>query len=699
MASKPSRRAQLRGAASASPSEGTAGAALPPSLFAKGPFPFRAALLASAAPDSLPPGPGGAAQAAGVETTDGGRTDTVRCAEGAEGRGESDGSEGLSGQRRGLTCWSCGEAFDAVAEQRAHFKSDWHRLNVKRRASGRAVLSEEAFAELLDARRAGEGGGEGGRHRGRQGSTDAVGAAVSGGAGGAVEEQQGEGGGEEDDDWSSISGSEDEEGGDDADEGQQQQGEGRVAGAGRGAKVRSSLQVRSSPQVPTSPLCPPPTSTVPCCAQLPPCSPSFPVFPCPATRLCRPAPSEEGADLLQALVALGEGAGGTDGVAFRGGGEGSAEAGEKDGGRSTGGALVNSARGKAGGGATQVEAGRGGTPVVKSGVQERDGGGQGGERVWVVVLSSGGHFAAVVVDAASWGAVLAHRSFHRCVQGGGRRRNGGEGGGRGRVCGTHAWVVGLDVTVGAWGNDVWGHCEGKEEPCDMEWYVVRAKAGGRQATRDGAGRAPQSAGASLRRYNEAALVKDIRALLQRWQPYLAQAQFIFVHATTPNRAALFGTAAEAQASRGTAGAGAVLLQARDPRVRRVPFPVRRPTVKEALRVAHSLAHVHVLGWAQGAEGGEGRAAGVGCEEGGELAVAGKGVVAVSGGEKGTERSEGEGGVQMGEREVEERLRGTGREGDGDVELKGDREGEERGEASGASGGEVEEKEAAGKGWS
>jgi hypothetical protein len=36
---------------------------------------------------------------------------------------------------------------------------------------------------------------------------------------------------------------------------------------------------------------------------------------------------------------------------------------------------------------------------------------------------------------------------------------------------------------------------------------VRAKAGGRQSAHDASGRAPKSAGASLRRYNEQALQK------------------------------------------------------------------------------------------------------------------------------------------------------------------------------------------------
>ena len=38
-------------------------------------------------------------------------------------------------------------------------------------------------------------------------------------------------------------------------------------------------------------------------------------------------------------------------------------------------------------------------------------------------------------------------------------------------------------------------------------YVVRAKRGTAQSTRDGQGNAPKSGGASLRRYNEAALTQ------------------------------------------------------------------------------------------------------------------------------------------------------------------------------------------------
>lgn len=36
-------------------------------------------------------------------------------------------------------------AFSSVEEQRAHFRSDWHRFNVRRKLHGRPVFTEEEF--------------------------------------------------------------------------------------------------------------------------------------------------------------------------------------------------------------------------------------------------------------------------------------------------------------------------------------------------------------------------------------------------------------------------------------------------------------------------------------------------------------------------------------------------------------------------
>jgi hypothetical protein len=44
-----------------------------------------------------------------------------------------------------------GIVFLTVDDQRSHFRSDWHRYNVKTRLSGGQAVSEAAFAQLLDS--------------------------------------------------------------------------------------------------------------------------------------------------------------------------------------------------------------------------------------------------------------------------------------------------------------------------------------------------------------------------------------------------------------------------------------------------------------------------------------------------------------------------------------------------------------------
>jgi len=49
-----------------------------------------------------------------------------------------------------ISCQTCpGAAFDSIDEQRAHFKSDWHRYNVKAKLTGRAV-TEEDWGNLVE---------------------------------------------------------------------------------------------------------------------------------------------------------------------------------------------------------------------------------------------------------------------------------------------------------------------------------------------------------------------------------------------------------------------------------------------------------------------------------------------------------------------------------------------------------------------
>ncbi|WIA19082.1 hypothetical protein OEZ85_003734 [Tetradesmus obliquus] len=136
-------------------------------------------------------------------------------------------------------------------------------------------------------------------------------------------------------------------------------------------------------------------------------------------------------------------------------------------------------------------------------------------------------------------------------------------------------------------------------------YVVRAKAGGKQSTKDASGKFARSAGSRLRRYNEAALQRDITALLKEWSPWLSAAQLIFLSAPGSNSRELFAAAADVgplgAAAAGAAAAGgtrhAGVLDPGDLRVRRVPFVTQRPTfseLKRVLLVLGSLRPVQLL---------------------------------------------------------------------------------------------------------
>ncbi|XP_072817797.1 tRNA endonuclease ANKZF1 isoform X1 [Vicugna pacos] len=115
-------------------------------------------------------------------------------------------------------------------------------------------------------------------------------------------------------------------------------------------------------------------------------------------------------------------------------------------------------------------------------------------------------------------------------------------------------------------------------------YTVRAKRGTAQGLRDAQGRAPRSAGANLRRYNEATLYKDVRDLLAGpdWAKALEEARTILLRAPRSGRSLFFG-GQEAP------------LQREDPRLWDIPLTTRRPTFKELQRVLHKLTALHVHG--------------------------------------------------------------------------------------------------------
>ena len=102
---------------------------------------------------------------------------------------------------------------------------------------------------------------------------------------------------------------------------------------------------------------------------------------------------------------------------------------------------------------------------------------------WAVVMLSGGHFAASIVEG---GTELRRKTFHS--------------------------------------------------------YTVRAKQGGSQGSRDakgGGGSHAKSAGASLRRYNEASFAQHIQELLESWKPDLDKCEWIFYRALSFNEKIMF----------------------------------------------------------------------------------------------------------------------------------------------------------------
>lgn len=111
-------------------------------------------------------------------------------------------------------------------------------------------------------------------------------------------------------------------------------------------------------------------------------------------------------------------------------------------------------------------------------------------------------------------------------------------------------------------------------------YTTRRKQGGSQSANDNAKGAAHSAGSSIRRYNETALIAEVRELLASWKVMIDTAELIFVRATgATNRRTLFGPY-EGQ-----------ILRSNDPRNRGFPFSTRRATQKELMRAFVELTRV------------------------------------------------------------------------------------------------------------
>ena len=113
-------------------------------------------------------------------------------------------------------------------------------------------------------------------------------------------------------------------------------------------------------------------------------------------------------------------------------------------------------------------------------------------------------------------------------------------------------------------------------------YTTRRKQGGAQSANDASKGNAHSAGAGIRRYNEAALEAEVRQLLSDWRMLIQECELLFVRATgSTNRRTLFGPYDGQQ------------LRHNDPRLRSFPFSTRRATQSELMRAFVELTKVKV----------------------------------------------------------------------------------------------------------
>lgn len=109
-------------------------------------------------------------------------------------------------------------------------------------------------------------------------------------------------------------------------------------------------------------------------------------------------------------------------------------------------------------------------------------------------------------------------------------------------------------------------------------YTTRRKQGGAQSSNDNAKGAANSAGAQIRRQQEAMLKTEVAELIKEWRPLLDRAELVLVRASgVSSRKLLFDNG----------------LSRTDPKVRRIPITTKRATQSEIVRCFRVLTMLQV----------------------------------------------------------------------------------------------------------
>lgn len=114
-------------------------------------------------------------------------------------------------------------------------------------------------------------------------------------------------------------------------------------------------------------------------------------------------------------------------------------------------------------------------------------------------------------------------------------------------------------------------------------YTTRRKQGGSQSAMDNANGKANSAGSTLRRYNEEALKQDIQGLLSEWKPYLDKCENIFIRARSVYDKKIFFE----HEKHGN------VIDKQDPRLKTFPFTTGRPNLGELKKSWCELTYLKI----------------------------------------------------------------------------------------------------------
>ncbi|KAJ1986346.1 hypothetical protein H4R33_003409 [Dimargaris cristalligena] len=157
------------------------------------------------------------------------------------------------------------------------------------------------------------------------------------------------------------------------------------------------------------------------------------------------------------------------------------------------------------------------------------------------------------------------------------------------------WAI-LLVSGGRFAGAVFDNATGKMvHHKTIQRYTTRRKQGGSQSKNDQAKGSAHSAGASLRRYNQAALESDIRAILLQWAPAIQSCSHVFIGIPKTERKLYLE--------------GTLLYRGSAPtdQVRNLPFAYLRPTLDEVQRCYDRLTTVRPVTSVSPSKAGEGEA--------------------------------------------------------------------------------------------